>query len=46
VIRIKRSFATQSPGERTSSGYLGMSEKCGGLNRSTQHFIFEGQDGV
>ena len=24
----------------------GMSALCGGLNRSTQHFIFEGKDGV
>src|SRR5258708_19498597 len=29
--------------QRTSPRYFGMSVSCGGLNRSTQHFILEGK---
>ena len=43
--RREQMFSAVHP-KRTSLDRVGMSEKCGGLNRSTQHFIFEGQDGV
>jgi hypothetical protein len=33
-------------GKRTSIYAAAMSEKCGGLNRSTQHFILKRRDGV
>ena len=32
--------------QRTKAGMVGLSALCGGLNRSTQHFILEGKDGV
>ncbi len=34
------------PGKRTFSGSVRMSQRCGGLNRSKQHFILKGKDGV